>query len=100
MKFFAFSIPPDDATDANRHHRKVPDVYRAWELYQQGVLREMYWRTNNEKGLILVLECDSMDEATAALDSMQGEGDDKMDFEVIPVGPYDHWDRLFKEEFA
>ncbi|WP_446830855.1 hypothetical protein [Candidatus Foliamicus sp.] len=100
MKFFAFSVPSDGATDANRRRRKTPDVYRAWKLYQRGVLREMYWRKDNQEGLILVLECDSTDKATAALNSMQREGDDKLDFEIIPVGPYDHWDRLFKEEFA
>ena len=99
MKIFAISYRPPGTTDAAKEPQKIPEAYRAWELYKSGVFREMHWRADGKPGVVLVLECDTVDEAHEALNSLPMVIGGTLAFDVIPVGPYDHFDRLFREEF-
>jgi hypothetical protein len=67
---------------------------RAWELYQEGTLREMYFRTDRQEA-VLVLECASLKHARSALHSLPLVKNGLIDFEVFPLRPYDGFARLF-----
>ncbi|MXW72765.1 MAG: superoxide dismutase [Gammaproteobacteria bacterium] len=99
MKIFAISYRPPGTTEAAKEPQKIPEAYRAWELYKSGVFREMHWRADGKPGVVLVLECDTVDQAHEALNSLPMVIGGTLAFDVIPVGPYDHFDRLFREEF-
>ncbi|MBZ0292072.1 MAG: superoxide dismutase [Anaerolineae bacterium] len=68
-----------------------------WELYQAGLLREIYFHANEHTAVIL-LECD--DEATARelLDSLPLVKAGLITFDIIPLVPYSGFARLFGTE--
>ncbi len=67
---------------------------RAWELYQDGILRELYFRADFPAA-ILILEAASVDEAKKALATLPLVREGLVDFEVIPLVPYAGFARLF-----
>ena len=100
MKFIAVSYRPEGTTDEKKAPQKVPEALRAWELYKEGVFRELYWRTDGKPGVVLVLEGDSIEDINKALNSLPMVAGGTLAFDVIPVTPYPHFERLFKEEFV
>ncbi len=100
MKFFAISYRPEGTTDEKKVPQKNPEALRAWELYKEGVFRELYWRTDGKPGVVVVLESDSIEGANKALNSLPMVVGGTLAFDVIPVEPYSHFERLFKEEFV
>jgi len=69
---------------------------RAWELYQAGVFREMYFRQDRAEA-VLMLECDSVDDAQATLESLPLVQAGLITFELIPLKPYPGFARLFSD---
>ena len=69
---------------------------RAWELFQAGVIRELYFRANRHAA-VLVLECASTEEAQAVLATLPLVAAGLIAFEVIPLAPYPGFARLFSE---
>ncbi len=67
---------------------------RAWELYQSGVIRELYFRAERTQA-VLVLECAGAEEARAALQTLPLVRAGLIDFEIIPLAPYPGFSRLF-----
>jgi hypothetical protein len=67
---------------------------RAWELYQAGVIRELYFRTD-EPSAVLVLECADVDEARSVLATLPLVNAGLIDFELIPLRAYPGFARLF-----
>ncbi|MBI5958826.1 MAG: superoxide dismutase [Chloroflexi bacterium] len=70
------------------------EARRAWELYQSGVFREMYFRAD-ETVAILMLECAGVDEAQQVLATLPLVQAGLISFEVIPLIPYPGFARLF-----
>ena len=70
------------------------EAARAWELYQAGTVRELYFRTD-EHSAVLVLECASLDEARLVLDSLPLVQAGLITFELVPLAPYPGFERLF-----
>jgi muconolactone delta-isomerase len=70
------------------------EARRAWELYQAGVFREMYFRADEEVA-VLVLECADVAEAHAVLQSLPLVEAGLIAFEVIPLRAYPGFARLF-----
>jgi muconolactone delta-isomerase len=70
------------------------EAARAWELYQAGVIRELYFRANRQEA-VLVLECADLAEAEAALASLPFVAAALITFELIPLAPYPGFARLF-----
>jgi muconolactone delta-isomerase len=60
---------------------------RAWELHEAGTVRELYHRAD-EASAVLVLECDSLDEATAAIASLPLVAAGLVEFEILPLRSY------------
>jgi hypothetical protein len=70
------------------------EAYRVWELLQADVLREIYFRRDRTSA-VLVLECASVEEAQAVLDSLPLVRVGLITFEIIPLAPYPGLSRLF-----
>lgn len=59
---------PGAAVGAFSPHLK-PEAYRVWELYQAGIIREMYFDPERRQA-VLVLECASIVEAGQYLSTL------------------------------
>jgi len=70
------------------------EAARVWELYQAGVIREMYFRQDRSEA-VLVLECESVAEANELLKTLPLVKHGLISFEVIPLIPYPGFARLF-----
>jgi muconolactone delta-isomerase len=87
---------PGVSGEAFRPHLKA-EAARVWELYQAGVLREIYFRQDRHSA-VLVLECADVAEAHAALNTLPLVKEGLIAFEVIPLAPYPGFARLFAQE--
>ena len=67
-----------------------------WELYQSGVIRELYFRADRPEA-VLILECRDEDEAQQTLKSLPLVQAGLIRFDVIPLVPYPGFARLFGE---
>lgn len=77
-------------------HAKA-EAAQVWELYQAGILRELYFRQDRTEA-VLMLECANVDEANEILNTLPLVKEGLITFEVIPLGPYPGFARLFAEE--
>jgi muconolactone delta-isomerase len=74
------------------------EARRVWELQQSGALRETYFRADQHCA-VLVLECADMEEARGLLSTLPMVVAGLIEFELIPLIPYDGFARLFDEDF-
>jgi muconolactone delta-isomerase len=72
------------------------EATRAWELYQSGHIRELYFR-QDKSAAVLVLELPTVDDARTILASLPLVRHKLIDFELIPLAPYPGFARLFQE---
>jgi len=70
------------------------EAARAWELQQQGLIRELYFRADRSEA-VLVLECDDLESARTVLASLPLVKQGLIDFELIPLVAYPGFARLF-----
>jgi hypothetical protein len=70
------------------------EARKAWELYQSGVLRELYFSADTHEA-VLVLECESTEEARRQLSELPLMVAGLIDFRVIPLVAYPGFERLF-----
>jgi muconolactone delta-isomerase len=73
------------------------EARRVWELQQSGSLREIYFRADQHTA-VLVLECGDVDDARQLLSSLPLVAAGLIEFEIIPLLPYDGLRRLFSNE--
>jgi hypothetical protein len=73
------------------------EAARAWELYQAGIIREMYFRADVSEA-VLILECADVNEANAVLATLPLVKEGLITFDVIPLRPYDGLTRLFEND--
>jgi muconolactone delta-isomerase len=66
----------------------------AWELYQAGVIRELYFR-GDQSTAVLILECEDTTEAEAVLATLPLVKAGLITFEIIRLVPYPGFARLF-----
>jgi hypothetical protein len=79
-----------------RPHLKA-EALRVWELYQAGVVRELYFR-KDWPGVVLVLECADAEEADQVLNPLPLVQEGLIAFDIIPLVPYPGFSRLFALE--
>jgi muconolactone delta-isomerase len=96
MKILALEIEQPQATASQFEPHLRAEAARAYALYQAGILRELHFRADRHSA-VLVLECPSLDEARAALDSLPLVQAGLIRFELIPLAPYPGFARLFSE---
>ena len=68
-----------------------------WEMYKEGVIRETYFREDRPEA-VLVLECDSLEEAQKHLSKLPLVANGMISFELIPLKAYHGYERLFDKE--
>ena len=97
MKILALEQENPNARAADFGPHLEAEAHQAWQLSQQGIIREMYFRDDREEA-VLVLECDSTEEAQAMLATLPLVQAGLITFECIPLKPYPGFARLFKDE--
>jgi len=70
------------------------EARKVWELVQAGVIRESYFRADRSEA-VLVLECQTVDEAQEAFSTLPYFGNQLITFELIPLKAYPSFERLF-----
>ena len=73
------------------------EARKAWEFYQSGILRELYFSADKHEA-VLVLKCDSADEARRQLSELPLMRAGLIDFQVIPLVAYPGFARLFDQK--
>lgn len=94
MKFLALEKEKPGLSGVDFQPQLKAEAARAWELYQQGSLREFYFRAD-EHTAVLVLECEDVEEARRLLDSLPLVQAGLISFEIIPLVAYLGFERLF-----
>jgi muconolactone delta-isomerase len=94
MKILAFEKELPGATAEAFQPLLKDEAYRAWELQQSGVLREIHFRADQHTA-VLVLECADIEEARHLLATLPLVQAGLITFDLIPLIPYDGFARLF-----
>ncbi len=97
MKILALERDWPGLTEADFQPHLRAEARRAWELQQAGVIRELYFDAREDTA-VLVLECASLEDAQAALDTLPLVEHGLITFELIPLRSYDGFARLFAGE--
>ena len=96
MKILAFEVEKPGLNAADFAPHLIDEARRAWELHQAGVIRELYFRADQHTA-VLVLECPSLEDAQAALNTLPLVEHGLITFDLVPLIPYDGFARLFAE---
>ncbi len=95
MKFLALERDLPGATAEAFHPHLKAEARRVWDLQQSGILREIYFHAE-EHTAVLILECANADDAHQVLSTLPLVQASLIDFELIPLTPYDGFARLFE----
>ncbi len=96
MKVLALGRDTAPADDPRFPEVRPAEARRAWELYRQDILREIYFRADRPNG-VLVLEVPDLAAARAVIDSLPLVAAGLIDFDLVPLRPYPGFARLFAE---
>jgi len=96
MKILAMEVEVEGVSPEQFAPHLKAEARRAWELYQSGTIRDLYFRGDRSEA-VLILECVNTDEAQQTLESLPLVQAGLIRFEVIPLVPYPGFERLFKE---
>lgn len=66
----------------------------SWKHYKQGTVREWYFR-KDQPGVVLILECNSLEEAQESIDEYPLVKEELIAFDLIPLGPFEPLEALF-----
>jgi len=94
MKILAIEKDKPGITQEQLHPFLKEESARAWELYQDGILRELYFRADFPAA-VLMMEAASLEEARKALASLPLVREGLVAFDLIPLAPYPGFARLF-----
>jgi hypothetical protein len=94
MKILAVEKEVKGISDEQFEPHLKAEAARAWELYQSGAIREMYFREDREEA-VLILECASVEEAETTLRTFPLVKAGLIAFEIIPLKAYPGFARLF-----
>lgn len=96
MKILAMEIENEGVTSEQFQPHLNAEARRVWELYQNGTIRELYFRGDRSEA-VLILECADAKEAQQTLGSLPLVQAGLIRFDVIPLIPYPGFARLFGE---
>ncbi len=94
MKILAIEKEIPGIKDEDYKPHLKTEALQAWELYQQGIIRELYF-TQTYNSAVLILECKDADEADKYLNTLPLVKEGLIKFEVMPLIPYSGFARLF-----
>lgn len=94
MKFLA--IEKDNTGSTGQADRDLLELEarEVYALYQQGIVREMYFNQNHEA--VLMLECKDMKAAEESLSRLPLVANGLISFEISELRPYTGFERIFK----
>lgn len=95
MKILAIEHELPGATGEQFQQYARAEALRAWELHQQGIIRELYFRADSSEA-VLVLECADVESAHRMLNSLPLVEQGLIHFELIPLVAYPGFARLFQ----
>lgn len=87
-------VEAPDLRPADFEPHLAAEAARVWELVQSSVIREIYFN-GDERTAVIILECDSPQEAQDALGTLPLVQAGLVTFNVIPLLPYPGFARLF-----
>lgn len=96
MKIIAIEHEMEGATSEAFALHLTSEAEHVWALQQQGIIREIYFRVDRNEA-VLVLECDSVEEAESLLSEFPLVKNRLIRFELIPVKAYSGFERLFEK---
>jgi muconolactone delta-isomerase len=96
MKILALERELDGADPAGFRHFAAEEARRAWDLYQAGYVRELYFRTDQHTA-VLVLECETVERAVDLLSTLPFVREGMIAFDLIPLKAYSGFGRLFSD---
>ena len=70
----------------------INESYRVYNLFQEGIIREIYF--NENENAIIILECGSKEEAHKVLDSLPLVIAGMISFTIMELHPYSGFDRI------
>ena len=94
MKILALEHELTGATAEKFQQHSRAEALRVWELHQQGVIRELYFRAGRNEA-VLVLECADVKAAQQVLATLPLVEHRLIEFELIPLTAYPGFARLF-----
>jgi len=97
MKILAMEVEAKGVKPEQFAPHLQAEARRVWELYESGVLRELYFRADRSEA-VLILECADGEDAQHVLASLPLVQQGLIRFEVIPLVPYPGFARLFGEK--
>ena len=97
MRILAIEQALPETREDQFHPYLKAEAARVWELYLEGVIRELYFRADRTDA-VLILECSSPEEAQGVLSSLPLVEAGLISFEVIPLRAYPGFSRLFEQE--
>lgn len=95
MKILALERELPEATSEMFQQFAQEEARKVWDLHQAGVIRELYFRAD-ESSAVLVLECDSVGDASNTLAELPFVREGLISFEMIPLRAYPGFARLFR----
>lgn len=97
MKILALEHELPGATAEGFQQHAKEEARKVWALYQAEVIRESYFRVDRSEA-VLVLECQSVEEAQELLSKLPFVQSGLITFEIIPLKAYPGFERLFEKE--
>ncbi len=97
MKILALEVEKAGLSAADFAPHLKAEAQRVWDLQQADVIRELYFRADQHTA-VLMLECATLDDAQAALNTLPLVERGLITFELIPLAPYDGFARLASEQ--
>ena len=94
MKIIALEHELPNATTEGFQQYAKDEARKVWDLVQAGMVRETYFRADRSEA-VLVLECQTVDEAREALSALPFVKNQLITFELIPLKAYSGFERLF-----
>lgn len=93
MKILAIEKELPGLTTADFKPYLKAEAGRVLELYEQGIIREIYFG-RQEHNAVIIMECNSVQEATEILEELPLVKNKLINFSVIELMPYDGFSRL------
>ena len=98
MRFLALATSDDGFFERLPADRSIAlaaaEAARTWDLYRDGVIREMSWRADRAD-VVIVLEAADLGAARTVISTLPFVEAGGISFEIVGLRPYDGWQRLF-----
>jgi hypothetical protein len=96
MRILALEIEKPEASAPDFRPHLMEEARKVWQLYQDNVIREIYFRADRTSA-VFMLECVDVEDAKQRLSELPLVSAGLIEFEFIPLTPYAGFSRLFAD---